>query len=111
MKIKVKDAGDTKILEVTGRFIFGTESSLAEEVSGLVDLGCRKLVVNLEKIDRIDSSAIGALIQCKKLIEAGGGKVALVKPTKQIALRPLWETLMLEYFDAYDGELAAVGSI
>jgi len=111
MKTKVRDAGDAKIIEVTGKFIFGTESNVADMVKDLIDQDCRKFVVNLEKIDRIDSAAIGTLIQSKKMVEAKGGKIVLVKPKKQIALRPLWETLMLEYFDAYDGELAAVGSI
>jgi len=87
MKTKVRDAGDAKIIEVTGKFIFGTESNVADMVKDLI------------------------LIQSKKMVEAKGGKIVLVKPKKQIALRPLWETLMLEYFDAYDGELAAVGSI
>lgn len=111
MRTEVRGAGKARVVEVYGKVIFGSDTPLVDVVKGLLDQGVRKIVVNLEKIDRIDSSGIGTLIHCRKMAEACEGSVVLVRPAKEIALRPLWMTLMLEYFETYEEELTAVGSI
>lgn len=111
MNIVVRNVGKVSVVDVSGWFVFGSDAALSRAVMHLVEGGHRSVLVNLREIERIDSAGIGTLIHCKKIVEAAAGTIAIVRPKSPVALRPLWETLMLEYFDNYDDELNAVGSL
>jgi anti-sigma B factor antagonist len=64
---------DVTVVELTGRITLGRESSQIEaQVVKLLQEGARKLVVDLSKVDYVDSTGIGIIAYCfGKITQAG----------------------------------------
>lgn len=69
-----KSEPDITIIELTGRITLGRESSQIEtNVVKLLNEGARNLVMDLSKVDYIDSTGIGIIAYCfGKITQAGG---------------------------------------
>jgi anti-sigma B factor antagonist len=64
---------DVIVVELTGRITLGRESSQIEaQVVKLLQGGARKLVIDLAKVDYVDSTGIGIIAYCfGKITQAG----------------------------------------
>jgi anti-sigma B factor antagonist len=64
---------DVVVVELTGRITLGRESSQIEaQVVKLLQEGKRKLVIDLSKVDYVDSTGIGIIAYCfGKITQAG----------------------------------------
>jgi anti-anti-sigma factor len=64
---------DVTVIELAGRITLGRESSQIEiQVVKLLNEGSKKLVMDLEKVDYIDSTGIGIIAYCfGKVTQAG----------------------------------------
>jgi anti-sigma B factor antagonist len=68
--------GDVTVLEMAGRLHLGNSLSYAENsINRLIDGGARKLVIDLARLDYIDSSGLGMLIYCSGRMEHNGGRM------------------------------------
>lgn len=65
-------------LDIAGRLDVMTAQQLTPTIDQMVQDKCRKVTVNLEGLDLIDSSGVAAIVALYKRIRAGGGKVAVV---------------------------------
>jgi len=66
------------ILEIAGRLNIGTHLAETEsQISELIHMGSRKLILDLSKLDYIDSASIGVLIGLHKEMVAAGGETRI----------------------------------
>ncbi len=72
-KLRTVEPGIT-ILEISGRLNVGTHLTNTEtQISQLIQMGSRKLILDFSKLDYIDSASIGMLTGAhREMLEAGG---------------------------------------
>jgi anti-sigma B factor antagonist len=88
--VAVVSRGEVQIIRPQGtRLFYPHLGSLVREVRHLVDLGARKLVIDLGAVNDIDGASIGGLVELYRLLRQKGGSIRLTAP------RP-WVRKMLE---------------
>ena len=55
-------------------------TALREKVAALTAAGVRNVVLNMAKVDYIDSTGLGALVMCATSLRKSGGNVKLRQP-------------------------------
>ena len=81
-----KYADDISVVELAGRITLGRESSQIETVLvKLLDQGVKKFVIDLAKVDYIDSTGIGRIAYCFGKITQSGA-VARVAGAKGLVM-------------------------
>ena len=67
---------DLTVVELTGHLNLGNElMSLEAAVKRAIHEGARKLVIDVTKLEYIDSAGIGMLVACNGQIDRAGGKM------------------------------------
>ena len=67
---------DVTVVELTGHLNLGNElMSLEAAVKRLIQEGSRKLLIDLTRLDYIDSAGIGMLVGCHGQMDRAGGKM------------------------------------
>ena len=67
---------DVTVVELTGHLNLGNELMTVEAaVKRLIEEGARKLVIDVTKLDYIDSAGIGMLVGCNGQMDRAGGKM------------------------------------
>ena len=84
-------------------------SKFKEYIVRKVDKGYRKIIIDLSKIELIDSTFIGALIFSLKKLKANNGKLKLILDENNIPAS-FSATSLIEVFDIYYTEEAAAYS-
>ncbi len=111
MKVKVREAGNVRIVDVAGRFALGSGAGAVEKsVRELLESGRDRILINLSDVEMIDSAALAELKSCSSSVQEKNGVLHLVKPRKEIAFKPVVVTNLVLYFKVFDDELVAVGS-
>jgi len=79
LEIQQRDREGIAVLEMKGRITVGKEATaLREKVAELAVSKVRNLVFNMEGVDYIDSTGLGALVMCATTLRKTGGNVKLV---------------------------------
>lgn len=110
ISITERRVGDVTILELDGRLILEEgEIPLRDAVDRLVAEGRIKLVLDLQRVTRLDSAGIGMLV-CKYLTAfRKGGRVKLLHPgSRTDALLHL--TKLSSVFETFESEDEAIRS-
>lgn len=97
----------TQALDLDGEVDVYTAPILRQEIMDQVDAGVRHLLVNLEKVDYLDSTGLGILIGGVKRLKESGGSLKLVGPTARIT-RIFEITGLNKIFDVYATEADAL---
>lgn len=98
------------ILDLQGRIIVGPEASeLRRKLTQLVEQGKTNVIVNLKKVDYIDSTGLGTLVIGHSLNEKTGGAMKLLHVGKRSA-QLLILTKLSTVFQIFDDEQAAINS-
>src|ERR1700688_4498593 len=64
------------VLEFIGRMTLGNRLSEVERsIRDTIDQGCRKLILDLTKLDFMDSSGVGVLVVCAGAMDKAGGQM------------------------------------
>lgn len=66
------------VVEVSGEIDLHTASMLREQLVALLDAGGHHLIVDLEKVDFMDSTGLNVLIGALERVHAQGGSLSLV---------------------------------
>ena len=110
MKISEKRITDVVVLNLEGSLMGGPEAvTLNETVNRYLDEKSLKLVLNLESVERVNSSGLGILIKALTTFKTNGGvlKLANVNPNvKNLLVITKLNTIL----DSYDSVDAAVKS-
>jgi anti-sigma B factor antagonist len=76
------EVGGITVVDIEGRFDALSAPKTKAELHQLIEGGSTKLVLNLQKMDFIDSAGLGVLVSCLRKAAAEGGdlRVAEVPP-------------------------------
>ena len=72
-----KRTADEVLLEVQGDLTFGRDFEFQKQLHSLLALDTKNIVLNLAKVDHIDSSSIGSMLKAREKLSAGGRKMLI----------------------------------
>ncbi|MGD0101761.1 MAG: STAS domain-containing protein [Acidobacteriota bacterium] len=102
--------GDVRILDCSGKIRLGEGTmSIRNAVRDALAGGTKKIILNLEEVNYIDSSGVGELIGAYTSMVNEGGRLKLLHLTKRIR-EVLAITKLLTVFEVFDDEKAALAS-
>ena len=81
MQIERSVLQDAVVIRIEGRFEFGTRHDYKRLIGQIVQEGYRRLVLDLEGVTFVDSSALGLLLLTDQNFKLKKGHFSLVKPT------------------------------
>ena len=98
------------IIELEGEVDVYTAPQLKQQMISLLESGARELVVDLTKVDYLDSTALGVLIGGLKRLRERDGNMVLVCPSPRI--RRVFEITGLDkIFDIFNVQQEAMESM
>jgi anti-sigma B factor antagonist len=110
MKFSVRNAKDIVVIDVDGKVVLGDgDVEIKEIVDDLLQKGNKKILLNLAKVPYLDSAGLGEIIRCFTALRRSGGHLKLLSPNQRI-VDLLNITKLLNVFDCYDSESAAIKS-
>ncbi|MBP7146893.1 MAG: STAS domain-containing protein [Acidobacteria bacterium] len=122
MAIHVRSIGAVQILEPEGEFTFGRShlgraldlrgrpmDDLREVLDAQFAGGCRRILLDLHRVDFIDSAGLSALVAAKKRAVERGGDIKILRPSERVRSL-LVLTYLTRVFDLHDDEAGAVAS-
>ena len=77
MEISIGMEGDVVVVELTGDFVASAAEQFKAQMAKLMEKNFLFVVLNLDKVGFMDSSGLGAILGCLRLIEGGGGGLRL----------------------------------
>ena len=110
MKLTQKRLGDTAVLTVEGKLRYEEALELKGEIARILDAGAGNLVIDMEKVAYLSSSAIGTLVSANGRIRKNGGALYLAGVSPE--LMGLFELLhlasILQFCASTDEALAKI---
>ncbi len=98
------------ILDLDGRITVGAEAgALRDRIFALNGAGTRNVVLNLGRVDYIDSTGLGALVICATSLRKAGGNMKLVNLNRR-NIELLVMTKLATVFEIFTSEQDAVNS-
>jgi anti-sigma B factor antagonist len=98
------------LLDMRGRIVAGGEAqAFREEFQKLAGESRFNVILNLQHVDFIDSTGLGALVVAQSITKKGSGKVKLVNLNKR-NIELLVITKLTTMFELFDDEQDAVNS-
>jgi anti-sigma B factor antagonist len=78
LSLTTRTVGEHTVLEVGGEVDVYTAPRLRERLIELIEGGARRVVVDLDRVDFLDSTGLGVLVGALKRLRSVGGSFALV---------------------------------
>jgi anti-sigma B factor antagonist len=102
---------DVTVVELTGHLNLGNElMSLEATVKKVIQEGARKLVIDVTKLEYIDSAGIGMLVACNGQMDRAGGKMRVAGAQGTVA--KAFEVVHMDRIMSLDAALdAALGNL
>ena len=98
------------ILDLVAPLVAGEAAgSLRDAVRQLASEGSFNVVLNLERVDRIDSTGLGSMVVCFTTMRKGAGRLVLLN-LKRRHMDLLVLTKLYTVFEVFDNEQDAVNS-
>ncbi len=113
MPIGVRTAGDVMIFDIVGEDLTRTSfanPSLHELVRTHLDMGRRKILVNFERAEFVDSSGIGQIISCYTSTKNLGGAFVFSSVPQKIMLVFMIVGIVPHIIKSYPDEPSALAS-
>ncbi len=82
--MSTRTEGDATVLEIAGEIDVYTAPKLREQLVDLVNAGSYQLVVDLERVEFLDSTGLGVLVGGLKRVRAHDGSLSLVCTQERI---------------------------
>ncbi|MCP5112135.1 MAG: STAS domain-containing protein [bacterium] len=110
LTIREKDKEGIRILELDGRLTVGEEvAKLREQIKAEQTAGNLNLILNLDRIEYIDSTGLGTLVICYTSLQKAGGQLKLLNLSKR-NIELLILTKLTTVFELFNDEQDAVNS-
>ena len=110
LDIQQREREGVTIVDLAGRLTAGPEASaFRDKISGLIASGSRNVVLNLKRIDYIDSTGLGALVMSATTERRNGGNVKLVNLSRR-SIELLVMTKLATVFEIFNDEQDAINS-
>ena len=107
MNINVRTLGDVTVLELSGDLALNGNALFRKQAAAAIDAGARKLVVDMARVDYMDSSGLGELISCYTALQKMSGRIALLQLNHRLQ-HLLSITKLNKVFEVFDSETAAL---
>lgn len=109
MKITIKDEAEVSIVNLEGRLDLMTGANLKEEIRQVCDKGAKRIHLNLQKIEFINSSGLGALVSVMKQVRLKKGRLTLSNLAPYV--REIFDiTQLSNVFEIHETEKEALAS-
>ena len=110
LSINEREVEGIWIFDLDGRLVAGPdEVALRERFTNLDASGRKNVILNLKKVDYIDSTGLGTLVVSHSRCKRAGGALKLVNLSKRSA-ELLILTKLSTIFDMFSDEQAAINS-
>jgi anti-sigma B factor antagonist len=110
MKVKDQLEGDVVVIQFSGKIMASDElTSFHGRVHYYLDLNKRRFVIDMEHVEWMNSTGLGALIAAYTSITKAGGRFALVNITNIQNLLNI--TQLVRVFDTYDSRSEAFKAV
>ena len=101
MEFEVKEAGNVTVVAPRGDVDMAVAEQVRQRLTGLVDVGHPRIVLDLGAVAYIDSSGLGALVAAMKHARAAGGDLKVCRIDQD--LRTIFEMTRLNKVMAIHG--------
>lgn len=109
MELRERQAGNITVIDLTGDGIGSEPSALKPLVQSILDRGDRRIVLNVEQLQNMDSTGVGEIFVSYKAVASSGGELKLASPNAQLR-RLLQVTKVDTFIRLYDSEASAIAS-
>jgi anti-sigma B factor antagonist len=110
LEISRREKEGVALLDLKGPLTVGEAAAgLREMLRQLLAEGGRNVVLNLEKVDYIDSTGLGAMMMCYTALQRESGRLVLLNLNRR-QLELLVLTKLSTIFEMFDDEQQAVNS-
>ena len=110
MKLTSRQTGDVMVLEPKGKIMGGPDATrLHDQLHEFIDQNKKKVVIDLAKVDWMNSTGLGILISGLTTLRNNGGELKLANVTQKIQSL-LTITKLITVFESYDSVEDAVAS-
>ena len=110
MQIGERVVNGVTVLDLKGKITLGEgDEALRDHISGLLQKGIKKILLNLEGVPYIDSAGLGEVVRTYTTVSRQGGQLKLVNLTKRIT-DLLMITKLLTVFETFEVEQDAIKS-
>jgi len=110
MDIAERNAGKVTVLDLTGKITLGEgDILLKDKLHSLLNQGHKDVLLNLAKVQYVDSAGLGALVSAYTTVTRDGGSLKLANVTKKLQ-DLLSITKLLTVFETFDSEGEALRS-
>ncbi len=110
MQTQIRFRNDISVVELPARLLMADTPTVRSEITQLIRSGRNQVVMDLSKVELLDSSGLSVLISALKQAQAQGGDVVLAEPSEDVrALIDL--TRMHQIFAIYEDRGAAIAAL
>jgi anti-sigma B factor antagonist len=110
LEISHREREGIALMDLKGRITAGQEASaFREAIDKFTAQGDAKLILNMQEIDYIDSTGLGAMVMCSTRLKNSGGVTKLVNVNRR-NIELLVMTKIDTMFEVFDDEADAVNS-
>jgi anti-sigma B factor antagonist len=108
--IQQRDREGITIQDLKGRLTVGDEvSRFRDQLQKLINSGHRNIVLQMEDVDYIDSTGLGALVMAYTSMQKAGGKIKLLNLSRR-GIELLVMTKLTTIFEVFNDEQSAINS-
>ena len=110
LDIQQREREGVVIVDLTGRLTVGSEASaFRDKIAAVIAAGTRNIVLNLKRVDYIDSTGLGALVMSSTSARRHEGSVKLVNLNRR-NIELLVMTKLATVFEIFSDEQDAINS-
>lgn len=110
VKASIKYGGSVGIIDIRGSLVGDDDTDDVRSAAGdFLEQGIRNVVVDLHRVNYINSTGIGAIISTHTTVRKGGGDVKLIGLSENVQSL-LVITKLIDVFDVFDTIDEAVAS-
>ncbi len=109
LEIHERETEGIRLFDLKGRLTAGEAGAVRERVRELLAGGVKQIIFNLQEVDYIDSTGLGAMVMCYTGVEKAGGGLKLVNLNRR-NMELLVLTKLTTVFELFTNEQDAVNS-
>lgn len=110
LEIESREREGIHILELNGRITMGDEvTAFRQKLKDLAQVADAKVILNMQHIDYVDSTGLGAIVVGSSAVRATGGTIKLVNLNRR-NVELLVATKLATLFEIFNDEQDAVNS-
>ncbi len=110
LEIQQRERESIIILDLKGRLTVGNEvATFRDRLQKLISSGRTSIILNLQDVDYIDSTGLGALVMSYTSLQRAGGKIKLLNLSRR-GIELLVMTKLTTIFEVFDDEQNAINS-